>query len=106
MGKIFIMQYVSFPYKEFGNSLSTGLWIPYIYRNNGNEIGVYATYPFPEEWTQQWFDDYKLVDERFYWEIYKKNNQPDNLIMNKNEIGKLIFKIRRTLKEEISHDTI
>lgn len=69
------MLYVDGAYLEFGNSISEGLWFPYIYRNAGHEVGVISKITFPPKWWKLWFDDFKMKQKkRTYHELkYGKN---------------------------------
>jgi hypothetical protein len=83
------MKYVDFSQAEFGNSISAGLWIPYLYKNSGNEIGVYSKIPFNKTWTDQWYDDFIFLEKS----IHHINNgeSTEKLLLDKRHIQKLVI---------------
>jgi len=75
---------------EFGNTISLGLWYPYICRNGdtNNKIGVYSRIPFEKEWTKEWFDDFIFIKKP----IHKigKNKSTESLYIDKGHVERMV----------------
>jgi len=87
------MLYIDYSGAEFGSTISTGLWLPYIYRNTGQKVGVYTKIPFPKEWVlDKWFDDYIPMETPLHG--INKGRSTETLLVDRHRIQNLVVRDR------------